>query len=366
MTTYDLTVPVAAPSRPRFTTAGLVKVGVALALGLLLTVVILGTGQTGPEGDARLANPSPSGAVITDGVPRPTEPLWGVDNWPVVFGTAFLVVSVIVMAPFVLKSIRERRLSQGLMVFAAVAILATLDPIANWVTYTVYDPRLLHFPTTWTWMRFSPSVEPILVVPGYPFYYFSIALIAFGFGQRVLLPKLREGSWFRRHPRTFLFCVGFGMAAVWDVPTELLMIRANMYAYSQRFGPTLHWGGSHAGLPILWSLYTIVTIAAITPLLHRDDSGRSVMSAVAAKLPRLQRRPATTNQPTGQSAGRQILGASLVLAAVYLVLIGAGWLVRVSGVADNPIEGEWPYGEIKTYDPYGDLQESGVPGPYYR
>ena len=35
-------------------------------------------------------------------------------------------------------------------------------------------------------------------------------------------------------------------------------------------------------------------------------------------------------------------------------------------MADNPIEGEWPYGEIKTYDPYGDLQESGVPGPYYR
>ena len=97
------------------------------------------------------------------------------------------------MAPFVLKSIRERRLSQGLMVFAAVAILATLDPIANWVSYTIYDPRLLHFPTTWTWMRFSPSVEPILVVPGYPFYYFSIALIAFGFGQRVLLPEAAGG-----------------------------------------------------------------------------------------------------------------------------------------------------------------------------
>jgi hypothetical protein len=250
------------------------------------------------------------------------------------------------------------------MVFGAVAILAMLDPPANWVSYTIYDPRLLHFPTTWTWMRFSPSVEPLLVVPGYPFYYFTVALVSFGFGQRVLLPRLREGSWFRRHPRTFLFCVGFGIATLWDVPTELLMIRANMYFYAQRFGPELHWGGNHAGLPIIWSLLTIISIATITPLLHRDDAGGSIMTTLAGKLPRISRRRAT-RQGSGESAGRQIVAGAIVLWGMYAVLLVVWGAFRITGMADTTVK-DWQYGEIKTYDPYGDLEDSGVPGPYYR
>lgn len=364
--TYDVLAPAAPPvTRARFSTAGLVKAGIGVAVGVGLTAIVLGTAQTGPEGDPRLTNPDPVGRVLTDGVPRPAAPLWGIDNWPVVFGLSFLIVSGLVMGYLVFKSVRERKVTQGLMVFAAVTMMATLDPIANWASYTIYDPRLLHFPTTWTWMRFSPSVEPLLVPPGYPFYYFTIALIAFGFGQRVVIPRLRPGSWLRRHPRTTLVGVGFLMATLWDVPTELLMIRANMYAYSQSFGPTLHWGGTHAGLPIVWSLYTILSIAAITPFLHRDDDGGSLMTAVAAKLPRISRR-STTNQPSGQSAGRQILAGGFVLIVIYLAITAGYGIIRVSGLADNKLQGPWPYGEINTYDPYGDLQDAGMPGPYYR
>ncbi|MDQ3292862.1 MAG: spirocyclase AveC family protein, partial [Actinomycetota bacterium] len=302
--------------------------------------------------------------VLTDGVPRLAEPLWGVQNWPVVFGTAFLVVAAVVMTPFIVQSIRQRRLNQGLMVFACVMAMSLLDPIANWVSFTVYDPRLLHFPSTWTWMRFSPSVEPVLVVPGYPFYYFTIALISFGFGQRYVLSRLQPGSWWRAHPRTTLFAVGFGIATLWDIPTELLMIRANMYAYSQSFGPRIEWGGSHAGLPLIWSLYTILSIAAITPFLHRDDDGGSLLTSLAARLPK-RPKAGRANQPSGQSAGRQILAGSITLCAIYLVITAGYFVIRVSGVAENAPAHGWPYGEIKTYDPYGVLEADGIPGPYY-
>lgn len=352
--------------RAPFTRTGLLKVGAFLVVAAALTAVILGTAQTGPEGDTRLAHPNPTGNVITDGVPRPAEPLWGVENWPVVFGMAFLIVSVLVMAPFVVHAVRQRRLNQGLMVFACVAAMSLLDPVANWVSYTVYDPRLLHFPTQWLWMRFSPSVEPVLVVPGYPFYYFTIALVSFGFGSRYLLPRLKPGGWWRRHPRTTLFAVGFGMAALWDLPTELLMIRANMYTYSQSFGPRLQWGGTHAGLPIIWSLYTILSIAAITPFLHRDDDGGSLLTSLARRLPRRRGAKSSTSQPSGESGGRQILAGSIALLAIYSVITAGYGIIRLSGVADNPPLIGWPYGEIKTYDPQGVLEDAGIPGPYYK
>ena len=103
------------------------------------------------------------------------------------------------------------------------------------------------------------------------------------------------------------------------------MIRANMYAYSQRFGPSSTGAGSHAGLPILWSLYTIVSIATITPLLHRDDSGCVGDDDGRREAPGLQRRPAT-HEPAERAVGRAAdrRPASAVLAAVYMVLIGRG------------------------------------------
>ena len=352
--------------RSRFTRAGLAKVGAFLVVAVALTAIILGTAQTGPEGDTRLAHPDPTGNVLTDGYPRIAEPLWGVDNWPVVFGMAFLVVAVLTMTPFVIHSIRQRRLNQGLMVFACVAAMSLLDPVANWVSFTIYDPRLLHFPTQWSWMRFSPSVEPVLVVPGYPFYYFTIALISFGFGSRYILPRLKPGGFLRRHPRFTLFLCGFGMATVWDIPTELLMIRANMYTYSQSFGPRLEWGGTHAGLPLVWSLYTILSIAAITPFLHRDDDGGSLLTSLAKRLPRRKGKVTTTMQPSGESGGRQILAGSIALLVIYAVITLGFFAIRVSGVAENPPIHGWPYGEIKTYDPYGVLEDAGIPGPYYK
>ncbi|MGI8662535.1 MAG: hypothetical protein ACR2LQ_04895 [Acidimicrobiales bacterium] len=341
---------------PRAVVGGLVGVGA--------TVVVLYTAVIGTGGDSRIANPNPTGKVLVDGVPRPEPGLWGISNWPAVFGLAFLVVAGVFLAGMVIQSIRARRASQSLMVFSAVAILASLDPPANWVTFTVYNPELIHFPTTWAWMRLAPSVEPLLVVPGYPFYYFTIALMACGLGRRVVLARLRAGSWLRRHPRTTLALVGFVVANLWDVPMELLMIRARMYTYSQWWGPSIHVGNAHAGLPIVWTLFTTVSITAVTTLLYRSDDGSSTLSILARRLPHLARRTATS-QPTGQSAGRQIIAGAVVLAVVYVGLAGFFGAFRVTGSATNTPKGGWPYGEIKTYDPDGTVHDAGIPGPYY-
>jgi hypothetical protein len=339
----------------------------AVVIGVIvvaLAVVILATARTGAEGDATRVNPNPHGAVVVDGVPRTEAPFLGVDQWPLVFSLGFLVFAVLAMAPFVVRSIRNRKMEHALIVFLAVAVLAWLDPPANWVTFTIYDPRLLHFPTTWPWMRLSPSVEPLLVVPGYPFYYFIVAFLAFGGFQRFVLPRLRTGGWWQRHPRTALFTTVFLVATVWDVATELFMIRARMYFYSQSWGPVIRWGPTHMGLPIVWSLFTIVSIAAISLLFYRDDDGGSLLTTVGRRLPRFGR-PAPRS-PRDESSGRQILAGVIILSVVYVCLLVFFGFFRVTGLAHNTFPGKWPYPEIKTYDPYGDLRDAGKSGPYYR
>jgi hypothetical protein len=363
-TSLDGTIEASGRAREPVNTRGRVKAviwGVAL---LALTVFFLATAVTGPAGDERITNPNPRGDVLVGGVPRSEAPFLGVENWPLVFSLLFVVVATLVVAPMVVVSIRRRAMTHGLIVFLSVAVLAWLDPPANWVTYTVYDPRFLHFPTNWPWMRLSPSVEPLMVIPGYPFYYFVLAMLAFGGFQRYVLPRLRPGGWWRRHPRVALFTTAFLLATVWDVATELFMIRARMYFYSQSWGPTLRWGPTHAGFPIIWGLFTIVSIAAISVLLYRDDDGGSVLTSVARRLPRFRRTAQAA--PTGESSGRQILSGVLVLSVVYVALLVFFGMFRVTGLAHNTFHDKWPYQEIKTYDPDGILADHGVPGPYYR
>jgi hypothetical protein len=346
-------------------TAEWVPKAVALgAIGVVVAAVALKTAVVGAGSDARIANPHPVGRVLVDGVPRPEPGLWGISNWSAMFGIAFLVVASIALAIMVAQSVRARRVSVPLMVFGAVALLASLDPPANWVTFTIYNPQLVHFPTTWAWMRLSPGVEPLLVVPGYPFYYFTIALASFTIGRRWLLPRLSPASWWGRHPRIVLAGIGFVVANAWDFPMELLMLRARMYTYSEWFGPSIHIGKASPGLPVIWTLATTVTIAAITTLFYRDRGEASTMSVLGVWLPRI--RPAHTEQPTGQSAGRQILAGALVLGVVYLAIMGFFGALRVAGSDTRTPRGGLPYGELKTYDPYGTLHTAGLPGPYYK
>ena len=349
--------PTSLPTRP-FNWAKTVAITGTVAA---VTVFLLATGRRGAAGDPRRVNPDPAGPYRVNGVPRGEPALWGFQYWPEFFGILMLVVAVAVMAPFVITSIRQRKITHPLIVFLATAILAWMDPLANWVTFTVYNPQLIHFPTTWPWFELSPTVEPLLVIPGYPFYYFTIAFLAFDGYNRYILSRVGPNSWWRRHPRAGAFVVGFGMGTLWDIPMEMFMINARMYSYSQYWGPTLSIGGPHVALPLVWTLFTIVSIATITVLLYRDDNGESVASVVDRRL--LRRNRITQGEV---SSGRKVLASALVLSIMYLALCIAFGALRVTGAADQPMPQPWVYQEVKTYDPQGVLKHAGFPGPFYR
>jgi hypothetical protein len=335
-------------SRPktRTRTTTVVTVGVFVAL----VILAVATARTGVGNDPRLVNPG----VIA----RAERPLWGVANWPLVFSWIFVFVAGALLIAFARLSWRQRHLHHGLIIFLAVTGLAWLDPPANWVTFTVFDPRFLHFPTTLPWFRLAPLVEPVTNVPGYPMYYFSIALIGFTLWRRVLLPRAHEGSFMQRHPLWTIFAVGFVVGVVWDIPTELFMLRTRMYLYSQAAGPRWHWG--HASYPVVWGFFTWFSIAVITVLFHRDDRGRSLVLSRWSERLFPQRRG-----KEGGSSARQVVAGVALLSAAYCVPLAFYGTLRIAHLT-HPGSSGWTYSETKVYDPQGVLQKAGQKGPYYR
>jgi hypothetical protein len=178
-----------------------------LVISALAVAAVVGSiyvARTGLAGDAR-GNPAVT-TVVRE------SPLFGIVNWPAVFSSIFVVVALALGVAFAWLSYRRRSMHHGLVVFLCVTGLSLLDPPANWVTFTVFDPQFLHFPTTWHWMSLTPLVEPIVNVPGYPMYFLTIALTAAWASKRVLT-RARPGSWAARHPRwTYL---GFGFLPAW-------------------------------------------------------------------------------------------------------------------------------------------------------
>jgi hypothetical protein len=307
--------------------------------------------------DPRLHNPNPQGRFVANGLPRAHEPLWGVDNWPLVFSLIFVAVAVVLAAVLGWRSWRQRRMDFGLIVFLSVTALCWLDPPANWVTFTVYDTNFLHFPTTWAWVRFAPLIEPVIVIPGYPMYYFTVALVAAWVARRFVMGRSPGNRWVDRHPHATFFLVGSAIAAVWDLATELFMLRADMYHYSQAFGPKIAWG--HARFPVVWGFYTWFSIAVVTVLLYRDDRGRSLLHSVAERLP-------SRGRGDRVSSGRQLIAGTLVLSVAYLVPMAIFGSLRAAGLTRPNYSGAWPYSDTKVYDPYGDLERAGRDGPFYR
>jgi hypothetical protein len=62
---------------------------------------------------------------------------------------------------------------------------------------------------------------------------------------------------------------------------------------------------------------------------------------------------------------RLVMTATAVLLTAVLAPIAVFSLLRISGHA-APAYDRYPYPAVKVYDPYGDLQKAGKPGPFYR
>lgn len=312
--------------------------------------IILAAMETDLAGEPRVANPNPG--------PSPLPPFLGLDDVPSIANVAPAVGSAALLGTFLVLSVRQRRLHSGVILFLAIMFMGVLDPIANWATFTVFDPRIAHFPLDWPWMRFAPLLEPSFsFLGGYATYYLTVSLGLYWLYQRVLAPRVRAGSWIDRHRllSLSLFCF------VVSIPIDVLMLfgwlRLGIVSFLEGVGPVITWGPVQ--LPLGMVFYDSWPFLFVPLLCQRDEDGRSVVLAGLAR-----RLPDWTSSPRDSSA-RQLVAGTALMIAVGLVPFSVFGVLRVTHQF-RPAYDEFPFPAAKVYDPYGDLEDAGKSGPFYR
>lgn len=338
----------AAPSRRTL----LLRLSVsAIVAGIAIWILAVSTRGIDSE---RVRNPNPKGTVWYDGVPRAHEPLWGFEYWPYLWEIVCVVVALGFWAYFIAKSVQQRRAAPGLIAMVASTLCLVWDPIVNWSAFDVFDPRFLHYPIDWPYINITPNVACIFVYAGYPFYLIIPGVIAIALDKRFVEPRLSSTSWIARHFLIRLFSIGFVMAVIFDFSAELLMVRTEVWQFVQAPGPIIHIGPHQ--FPVLWepALFS-PTMAVTAMMLHRDDTGRTMMHRVAERISWLR--------------SRRFWGPVLVALVIYTIpymgIYTAGFSIfRLTGYSNN-LEQPFPFQEMKVYDPQGRFENAGEPGPYY-
>ncbi len=337
-------VTTAAPARR---TAPLGWVTAAAVFGAF-AVVALANMQTGLHGDPRTTNPNPGG------VPYP--PFLGVTNWPLVTSAMSVVLTVAFFGYLAWRSIRERSPHWLLIVGIAALFAGALDPLANWATFAVFDPRVAHFPLSWPYFNISPLLEPTLsFLGGYASYYVLTGLGLLSLHRRFIEPRIRHNSWLDRHRFVAVFITGFVAGLPINALMQFMWLKVGLFVYTQAAGPVLYLGDRH--LPLYMVIYDSVLFAIVALLCVRDDNGRP---AIVVRM--VQRLPALGSRIT---TARLLVVATAVLMSAVLLPIAVFSLLRVGG-DPNPAYDVWPYPAVKVYDPYGDLERAGKPGPFYQ
>ncbi len=339
--------PVATPRHDPSRTAtwiGWAVFGVAL---LVFAVFALTNMQTGLHGDPRTTNPDPGAA--------PYPPFLGVTNWPLVTSVTSAVLTVAFFGYLAWQSIRQRSPHWLLIVGIAAFFAGALDPLANWATFAVFDPRVAHFPLSWPYFNASPLLEPTLsFLGGYASYYVLTGLGLLSLHRRFVEPRIRPNSWLDRHRLVAVFVTGFVAGLPLNALMQFMWLKVGLFVYTEATGPVLHLFGRQ--LPLYMVVYDSVLFAIVALLCVRDDSGRpAVLTKIAQSVPGLGARITTT---------RLTVMATVVLLGAVLLPIGVFSLLRIGG-DPQPAYDQWPYPTVKVYDPYGDLDRAGKPGPFY-
>lgn len=296
---------------------------------------------------ARIKNPAVQGA------PRPVEPLFGWTHWLALeqVGTILMVVTFVVLGVVLWRWYPRHPI---LLMAIACTTLVWQDPIMNWAPYAVYNPQLWHWPETWPLVSVSPTVEPFIVI-GYVAFY-----LAPFFGGIWILRRLQRrrplDSFVWRHPLVSLALAIFVVGFVYDAVQEIVLVRTQLYSYTQVIPFGSVFAGKSYQFPLLWesSLVTAVMIPAGV-LLYRDDTGRTVAEKLALRFRLFQTRPALAT-----------FGVMFViLNAAYLGIYGGSFaLIRATGAATS-VACPYPFPEAKVYDPQGYYAKAGQPGPYF-
>jgi hypothetical protein len=286
----------------------------------------------------------------------PYPPFLGVSNWPVVTSATSVAVTLGLFAYLAWRSVAARRAHWLLIVAVAAFFAGALDPLANWATFTVFDPRVAHFPPSWPYFDAAPLLEPTLsFLGGYASYYALTGVGLLALHRRFVEPRIRANGWADRHRLGAVFITGFLAGLPLNALMQLMWLKVGLFVYTQAAGPVLHLAGRQ--LPLFMVIYDSVLFAVIAVLCVRDDHGRpAVVTELARRLPVLGTRITTT---------RLLLVSTAVLMSAVLAPIAVFSLLRTS-TDPKPAYDVWPYPDVKVYDPYGDLERAGKPGPFHQ
>src|SRR5262249_23893705 len=332
-----------AASPPRATRRWLNLAVVAVVLAVLGFVAA--SASRGVGGAVRIANPAVKGA------PRPVRPLFGWTHWLGLpqLGTIIMMAALIAAVVYFWR--RYPRHPVLLMVLATTGIV-WLDPIMNWAPYAVYNPQLWHWPVNWPLVSLSPTVEPFIVI-GYATFYLGPFFPAIWLLRRIQARR-PPGSFAWRHPLITLGLLIFVVGFVMDAILEMLLVRTQLYIYSQVIPFGSVFAGTPWQFPLIWesSLVTLVMIPAGL-LLYRDDTGRTQAEKLAQRV-RAFRGP----------EGLGIFAWGLAIVKVAYFCYGGGFaIIRDPGAATS-VACPWAFPEAKVYDPQGRYATAGQPGPY--
>jgi len=316
----------------------------------LFAVGAIATMQIGLHGDPRTTNPNPG--------PAPYPPFLGFDNWPLVIAFTSIPLAIGLVGSLLWLSKRQGGVHWAVIIALAGLITGALDPLANWATFAVFDPRMLHFPVWWPYVSISPNLEPALsFLGGYAAYYLLTGIGLLQAHDRFVDPFIRRDSWLNRRRLTAVFAGAFVVAIPLNTVVQFLWLKFGIFVYTEAVGPVLRIG--HIYLPVIMVIYDCFIFAMVAVLCVRDDDGGLVLvTSLARRLPSRPGRPTVT-------VNRQILVAVVVGVVSFALPLAVLAGLRSAGLS-QPAYDKFPYPTVKVYDPYGHLEEAGKPGPFYK
>ncbi|OBI97846.1 hypothetical protein A5660_05550 [Mycobacterium alsense] len=320
---------------------------------LAFVVVTVATLQSGTHGDPRTTNPNP-------GAP-PYPPFLGFDNWPLAVSFSSIPMAIGLAATLVWLSARQRKVHWSVVIAFAGLVTGALDPLANWATFAVFDPRMLHFPLSWPYVNISPNLEPALsFLGGYAAYYLLTGLAILQLHNRFLDPVLRRTGWLATRRLLRVFLGAFVIALPLNGIVQFTWMRFGIFYYTEAVGPTVRIG--HIHFPLIMAVYDSFIFAMVAVMCVRDESGELVLiDRIARRLPA---RSGHDKHDKVALTRRLLVSAAVGLVSFAIPLAVLAGL-RAAGLSEPAYE-ENPYPNLKIYDPYGHLEQSGKPGPFYK
>ena len=160
-----------------------------------------------------------------------------------------------------------------------------------------------------------------------------------------------------RHPLISLALLILVIGFIYDAILETILVRMQLYIYSQVIPFGSLFAGKPYQFPLLWeSTFVCWVMIPAGVLLYRDDTGRTQAEKLAQRIRTfrlLRARPAL--------ATFAVMFA--ILNVAYFCYGASFGVIRATGAATS-VACPWPFPEAKVYDPQGFYAEAGQPGPY--